>query len=394
MPAHAEVTMSYATRAEIPRGVSRSKNAVTAVEELHEAVYDPSAALTFFFCTPEMDPAKLEHALQQRFHGTNLIGCTSAGEITPLGYLEGSITGASLPAGDFQVATTLIDDVASFQVGDAPGICAHLLAQLGKERGEISPRDTFGFLLIDGLSLREERVVSALYNALGDIPIFGGSAGDGLNFRRTRVYYEGAFRDHAAVFALVHTRHPFAVFKTQHFVNTDKRMVVTGADVTRRLVTEINGEVAAVEYARLVGVPVEALGPEIFATNPIVVRIGDADYVRALQNVHPNGSLSLFCAIDEGLVLTLARCGDMVENLERLFAGLQRDLGELQLVIGCDCILRNLELSRTGIKERVSNLLADHQVIGFSTYGEQYNAMHVNQTFTGVAIGTRSRDDA
>jgi signal transduction histidine kinase len=26
-------------------------------------------------------------------------------------------------------------------------------------------------------------------------------------------------------------------------------------------------------------------------------------------------------------------------------------------------------------------------VIGFATYGEQYNAMHVNQTFTGVAIG-------
>jgi hypothetical protein len=27
-------------------------------------------------------------------------------------------------------------------------------------------------------------------------------------------------------------------------------------------------------------------------------------------------------------------------------------------------------------------------VVGFSTYGEQYNGIHVNQTFTGVAIGS------
>jgi len=26
-------------------------------------------------------------------------------------------------------------------------------------------------------------------------------------------------------------------------------------------------------------------------------------------------------------------------------------------------------------------------VIGFNTYGEQFNGMHINQTFTGVAIG-------
>jgi hypothetical protein len=26
-------------------------------------------------------------------------------------------------------------------------------------------------------------------------------------------------------------------------------------------------------------------------------------------------------------------------------------------------------------------------VVGFCTYGEQYMSMHVNQTFTGIAIG-------
>jgi hypothetical protein len=30
--------------------------------------------------------------------------------------------------------------------------------------------------------------------------------------------------------------------------------------------------------------------------------------------------------------------------------------------------------------------LQQHRVLGFSTYGEQLNSMHVNQTMTGVAI--------
>jgi hypothetical protein len=38
----------------------------------------------------------------------------------------------------------------------------------------------------------------------------------------------------------------------------------------------------------------------------------------------------------------------------------------------------------------VGRIFAENKVIGFATYGEQYNAMHVNQTFTGVAIGRRA----
>jgi hypothetical protein len=30
--------------------------------------------------------------------------------------------------------------------------------------------------------------------------------------------------------------------------------------------------------------------------------------------------------------------------------------------------------------------MANNRVVGFSTYGEQINSMHVNQTMTGVAI--------
>jgi hypothetical protein len=38
----------------------------------------------------------------------------------------------------------------------------------------------------------------------------------------------------------------------------------------------------------------------------------------------------------------------------------------------------------------ISDLYRRYNVAGFHTYGEQFNAMHLNQTFTGVAIGHRT----
>lgn len=51
-------------------------------------------------------------------------------------------------------------------------------------------------------------------------------------------------------------------------------------------------------------------------------------------------------------------------------------------------MLRNIEIEQRAQKNVVSELFMRNGVIGFCTYGEQFNSMHVNQTFTGIAIGT------
>ena len=150
---------------------------------------------------------------------------------------------------------------------------------------------------------------------------------------------------------------------------------------------EINAEAAAQEYARIAGLDASRLTPSLFARFPLLVRVGGEFYVRSIQRVNEDGSLTFFCAIDEGVVLTLARQEDILENLERFFQRVRDEMGPLQLVVGFDCILRNLEVEMRQMKHLTSRVLAANNVIGFSTYGEQFNAMHVNQTFTGVAIG-------
>jgi hypothetical protein len=67
-------------------------------------------------------------------------------------------------------------------------------------------------------------------------------------------------------------------------------------------------------------------------------------------------------------------------------------VGQPQLIVGCDCILRKLEIVQRGLVDRIEAMFRDNNVIGFNSYGEQYCGVHVNQTLTGVAIGEVGND--
>ncbi len=129
---------------------------------------------------------------------------------------------------------------------------------------------------MDGTSLREDALTAALGPGLGPVPLFGGSAGDGLRFGQAFVLFQGRFRRHAAVVLMVRTACRVKVFSLDHLTPTDRRMVVTGADPARRIVHQINGAPAAQEYARLLGKDPGQLTTFTFAAHPVVVRIGGA----------------------------------------------------------------------------------------------------------------------
>jgi hypothetical protein len=366
---------------------SNSTDSRTAVHEFHQAVAQPEMGLVIFFCSSHFDLQVLETEMAQAFAGVPLIGCTTAGEIGPLGYLEHTLAGVSFASDSFTAVTACLDGLQRFGPSHGQAFVQTLLQQLEAAAPDAGQGNSFAFMMVDGLSTREEIVTRVLQTALGDVPLFGGSAGDGLNFSRTQVYHGGRFHNDSAVLTLISTRLPFRIFKTQHFVATDERLVITAADTAKRTVAEINGLPAASEYARLVGVDVHRLDPMRFASSPVVVRIDGAEYVRSIQKANPDGSLTFYCAIEEGLVFRVAQGVDLLENLGQTFTQLQADLGPLQLVLGCDCVLRNLEISQCGLKPCVEQLFRDNHTVGFGTYGEQYHGVHVNQTLTGIAIG-------
>lgn len=340
-------------------------------------------AAVLLFVSPETDLAALATEVTGAFGAVPVIGCTTAGEITGAGYAEGEIVAVGLPQGLFMVSTLLIADLGRIEA-------QALIGQLIRDRQAMARarpawEGEFAFLMVDGLSVREDELASTLARGLGPVPLFGGSAGDGTRFGATFVLHEGQFLQNAAVVTLVRTAARVKVFSLDHLRPTEARMVVTEADPARRIVRGINAEPAAREYARILGKDPAQLTTFTFAAHPVVVRIGGAHHVRAIQQVDANGDLIFFSAIDEGVVLTLAEPQDMAAHLSRALADL-RGQGAAPAILACDCILRRMEALEKQMTGEISAVLSAHGVVGFSTYGEQVNSMHVNQTMTGVAL--------
>ena len=377
------VFAALGSKSAVVRSANVHCDAPDAVASLKEKLGPQPLSLVILFVSPSVEFASVVTKATRMFGDTPVIACSTAGEIGQKGYAEDEIVAVGLSASAFQVNTMVIERLDQFDTQD-------LIDQTIRTRAALtrSARDfphEFAFLLIDGLSLKEDELTFALGTGLGPVPLFGGSAGDGTRFESTYIAHGGTVYQDAAILTFVRSICPVEVFSIDHLKPTDRRMVVTEADPTRRIVRRINTEPAAREYARLLGKDPEQLSTFTFAANPVVVRIGGNHHVRAIQQVNEDGELVFFSAIDEGLVLTLAEPEDIVEHTEKAL----RDLagrGAPEAIIACDCILRRLEAGQKQKTGQLSNTLASFNVVGFSTYGEQHNAKHVNHTMTGVAI--------
>ena len=342
--------------------------------------------IVYFFPRPDAD--ELAQALSRAFAPGPVVGCSTGGEIGPLGYTRNTVVAVGLSSPDFSVSCRLIDHLSERGSEETLSTLQNLLDQ-AEPQVQGSGR-YFAVTLFDGFCLREEHVSSAIHAVLGDIPVCGGSASDGRQFSSSPILYDGRLHHDCVLVMLVHTNRAFHVFKTEHFLPLEQRLVVTGADVDQRIVTEINGRPAAQEYARLIGCPREKLDLVQFARHPLIVRVGSTNFVRSIIQCQDDDSLTFACAIDVGLVLRLGEGFDMTSSLAQKFGELRERIGEPALVLGFDCILRRFEMEDKGETDKVAAVMKANRVAGFSTQGEHFQGMHINQTFTGIALGRRS----
>lgn len=389
MQTPADIVIGKVTPQPIVRTASLRADHPDAAVALARLLQPEDLDSVILFASPRADIPALVAGAQRSMSRAHVVGCTTAGEINATGYTEGEIVAIGLPRSQFRSRAILLEQLQNIQTEE---LVPRLLAARNDLITEAPGWDNeFAFLMIDGMSLREDVLVAQVAAALGPIPLFGGSAGDMNRFSRTQVFAAGRAVAKAAVLVLVRTRCPIRVFRSDHFAPLDRQMVVTRADPDARIVSEINGAPAGPEYARILGKDPAQIDTFTFASHPVVVKVGGQHHVRAIQRVAPSGDLHFFSAIGEGLVLTLAGSEDMPTHLERELTALAKGVAP-DIVLGCDCLLRRLEAEQKQMTGALSTILARHRVRGFSTYGEQHGAMHVNQTLTGVAIYPPPKD--
>src|SRR6056297_787935 len=141
--------------------------------------------LVILFVTSQADASSVIAEASAHFAPTPVVGCTTAGELTGAGYTEDQIVEM------IRNRNAMMDDVPDWH-------------------------HEFTFLMIDGLSTKEDALTSELAVGLGPVPLFGGSAGDGTRFEHTYVLHNGNALENAAILTQVRTRCPIKVFKSDH----------------------------------------------------------------------------------------------------------------------------------------------------------------------------------
>jgi hypothetical protein len=227
---------------------------------------------------------------------------------------------------------------------------------------------------------------------MGDINIIGGSAGDDLKLEKTHIFYDNKFHANAATIMLIEVIDDFNIFRMQHFEATDKELITTDVDFEQRIVNEINGEPAAKAYANINNLDYKKLTNLNFSMYPLMLNIADEWYIRSISHVSENNGLKFHCAIDNGLPLSIATGKDMVQKLQSEIEIIEKQYDQIYFTLGCDCIFRRLEIINKGHTSKIEALLARINFIGFSSYGEQFNGIHFNQTLVGVVVGKKSHE--
>jgi hypothetical protein len=338
------------------------------------------------FSSPVRSAAGVAAALAARFPGARIAGCTTAGEHLTGAHTNGALVVTGIASPKLRWATTELTGLATVEGAAISARVADMFVRLGVDPQACDTRRLFCLLFVDGLSGQEERIAPLVAEALDGVRMVGGSAGDDLQFRRTEVIHGGEAKHDAAVLVLCECGPGIdvSVFKHQHYVATQHLLAITRADPAARRVYEIDGLPAAQAYARALGIPRAELDAAVAFTHPLAFEYQHELFIRSVQKIYDDDSIGFYCALEEGMVVDVSDRADMVGALAA-----QVDAAPpADLVIGANCILRALEADRSQVHPALGAQLCrlGRHVIGFDTYGEQLDGLHINQTLVAVAL--------
>jgi hypothetical protein len=378
---------------EIYNGVSQLPSGEAAVAEAVAEWPEEVPSMILVFHSTQQDAEEVAAAIEQRYAGIPCAGCTTSGEHLNGEHYKGSLVMAGIWSPEVQWSVQLIENIQDINSDVATSAVDRLLDDLHLDRDHLSAKQQFCLAFIDGLARREEMVAALVAEALEGIPLLGGSAGDDLKFVSTKVIANGKACEQGAVLVMGDSSIDFEIVKHQHFTRTPRQLVITKVDSAQRRVYEMDGVPANQAYADILGVSVHELTPDLCFINPLVFRANNELYVRSIQRIEDDGSIVFYCGVEQGMVLEVGGHEPMEQALSSSFANRHSSAREpAELFIACNCILRSLEADKEDKHTELGKVLVDHNkmVIGFDTYGEQLNGLHINQTLVGLALGRRA----
>ncbi|ATW24560.1 FIST signal transduction protein [Candidatus Formimonas warabiya] len=364
----------------ISTAYSTQKDISAAVNEIKSQIEIERPKAVIFFAS-SCFPEQISRAMQDAFQESVVFGCSTAGELVNDQMLKGSVVAMAFSPAVFEdIHVEILSRIDQEDPVDQ--------AMNNFERHfkipvlEMDIAKYFGFVLFDGLSNAEERIMASI-GSKSNIVFVGGSAGDDVQFKRTWVYAQGQAYHNAAILALVKSGVEFSIIKTQSFQVTDQLLTATKVNESAREVIEFNGRPAAQEYARVLGVDAGSLADK-FMSNPLGLVIDEEPFVRSPQQIIDD-RIRFYCQILEGMELAVLAGTSIGADTRKSIHELKTSLGTISGLINFHCILRTLELEAKKQQSEYGAIFKDIPTVGLSTYGEAYLG-HINQTSTIIAF--------
>jgi hypothetical protein len=331
------------------------------------------------FCSPRHNLAHVLSMATRAAPGAEIIGCTTAGEITEQGLVHDGVA-AFLVASDTSVSKIAFARVLKTDLRQTSDALSRGVHELRKTAAQRDQRHFTTVLLTDGLSGTGERLVIDLYDrAQGGAQIVGGAAGDEGKFAVTQVGAGEEAGSEAAAALNVFSAHPWGIGVNHGLRSTTKQMRVTKA--AGNVIHELDGEPAFEAYKRHaaergVTLSVDNTSQYLIA-NELGIHFFDAiSRARAPLSVGADGSLTCAADIPKGSMVSILDGvpAAMVEAAKSAAQEAKDQLGgeEVAGVLLFDCVCRGMILKEEFYREvdAVRSVFGDVPIAGFLTYGE------------------------
>jgi hypothetical protein len=333
----------------------------------------------FLFASPNHDLASALATARRLAGDAEIIGCTTAGEITELGLTHGGVV-VMLVSSD---ATTRLSFAAGLK-HNAVRVAQELLQGLADTKKSAAQRDqrhVTTVLLTDGLAGTGEQLVNEVYDGRvqSGSRVVGGAAGDAGQFKATVVGAgDRAARDAAVALHIFGTR-PWGIGVDHGLRSTSKPMRVTKAH--ENVVFEIDGEPAFRAYqkhAAARGFPLTSENASAYLIgNELGIHFFDKiSRARAPLSVASDGSLTCAAEIPKGAMVSILD-GDPASMINAARSAAETARAHLEgaqaaAVLLFDCVCRGMILKDQFHREvqAVEAVFRDVPIAGFLTYGE------------------------
>jgi len=332
--------------------------------------------LLVFFASSIFDHNKLSNLMQETFKDSIVVGCSTAGEIVNGQFLKNSVVAMAFNSNI--IADAKVEFIEKIKDNlSVEAAFTSFETYFSESSYTMEATRYVGIVLIDGMSMKEEKLMDQIGNRT-NIYFIGGSAGDDLKYAKTFVCANGKAYTDAAVLVLLkmNVHAEFGIIKTQSFKALNHVLVANKVNEETREVIEFNNKSAISAYAEAVGrVSVEE-ATNYFTTHPVGLVIGKNDILVRSPREKRGTKIKFDCNILEGMEVRLLESTNIIEDTKKALEMKTKEFGRIEGIINFHCIKRTFELEKNNSVKQYGELFSDIPTIGFSTYGELYIGHH------------------